>query len=169
MNAAGPDAPVPAPLQGGDNPGTAIALDTLKEMATRDAYATWQAARGARRMPSRADMTPRVMKKFLSVVALAEVIGGGGEFRFRVVGDQIASKQRLPLIGKTLAEVDQMVPGFGAFLKTVYRGTVEQREPLAYRGSYVRTADKHPFTYEAVILPLGDDGETPDHILVVSV
>jgi hypothetical protein len=120
-------------------------------------------------MPSRADMSPRVMKKFLSFVALAEIVDGGRDLRFRVVGDGIATKQKLPLIGKTLTEVDQMVPGFGTFLRNLYQRTVEQREALAYRGTYVRTADRHPFTYEAVILPLGDDGEAPDHVLVVSV
>ncbi|HEX4534285.1 MAG TPA: PAS domain-containing protein, partial [Rhizomicrobium sp.] len=129
----------------------------------------WQSVRAGRAMPSRADMSPRVMKKFLSFVALAEIVDGGRDLRFRVVGDGIATKQKLPLIGKTLTEVDQMVPGFGTFLRNLYQRTVEQREALAYRGTYVRTADRHPFTYEAVILPLGDDGEAPDHVLVVSV
>jgi len=167
METAGPGKPAPAPLSGGDWPGTAIAPSDLAQPATRDAYAAWQAARGARRMPSRAEMTPRVMKTFLSYIALAEIVDG--DFRFRVVGDGIAAKQKLPLIGKTLVEVDGMVPGFGAFLRDLYRKTVEKRDALAYRGRYVRTADGHPFTYEAVILPLGKDGETPDHVLVVSV
>ncbi|HEY8950474.1 MAG TPA: PAS domain-containing protein [Rhizomicrobium sp.] len=167
MEKADPGKPLPAPMPGGDWPGTAIAPPDLALSPTRDAYAAWQAARGTRRMPSRAEMTPRVMKTFLSYIALTEIVDG--DFRFRVVGDGIAAKQKLPLIGKTLTDVDSMVPGFGTFLRDLYRQTVEKRDALAYRGRYVRTADGHPFTYEAVILPLGNDGETPDHVLVVSV
>jgi hypothetical protein len=169
METTGPEKPAITPAFGGDDPGTSISPDSLKQTYTRDAHAAWLGARGARRMPSRADMTPRVMRKFLSYVALAELIDDGKDFRFRVVGDGIANKQKLPLIGKTLTEVDHLVPGFGTFLRNLYLRTVQQRDALAYRGTYVRTADRHPFTYEAVILPLGDDGETPDHVLVVSV
>lgn len=169
METPGPEEPTIAPVPGGDDPGTSISPGDLKQAYTRDAHAAWLAVRGDRRMPSRADMTPRVMRKFLSYVALAELTEDGKDFRFRVVGDGIATKQKLPLIGKTLSEVDQIVPGFGSFLRNLYLRTVRQRDALAYRGTYVRTADRHPFTYEAMILPLGDDGETPDHVLVVSV
>jgi hypothetical protein len=169
METPGPDEPVTAHMSGTDDPGTSICPDDLRQPSTRDAYAAWLGARGERRMPSRADMSPRVMRKFLNYVALVELVDGGRDFRFRVVGDGIATKQKLPLIGKTLAEVDRMVPDFGTFLRNLYSRTIEQRGALAYRGTYVRTADRHPFTYEAVILPLGDDGETPDHVLVVSV
>jgi hypothetical protein len=169
METAGHGKPAPAPMMGGDWRGTAIAPAGLVQPATRDAYAVWQTQRGARRMPSRADMTPRAMKTFLRFIALAEIVDNGKDFRFRVVGEGIASKQKLSLIGKTLTEVDRMVPGFGTFLRDLYQQTVQQRDALAYRGTYVRKADRHPFTYEAVIVPLGKDGETPDHVLVVSV
>ncbi|MBS0274261.1 MAG: PAS domain-containing protein [Proteobacteria bacterium] len=169
METASPEEHAITPEGIGDDPGTSISVDDLKQAYTRDAHAAWHGARGTRRMPSRADMTPRVMRKFLSYVALAELVDGGKDFRFRVVGDGIAHKQKLLLIGKTLADVDHLVPDFGTFLRNLYLRTVRQRDALAYRGTYVRTADRHPFTYEAVILPLGDDGETPDHVLVVSV
>lgn len=167
MDTPRPDAPAPAPS--GDSPSTSISPDDLKQTSTRDAYAAWQDARAGRQMPSRAAMSPRVMRKFLSFVALVEVIDGGEDFRFRVVGDGIATQQKLPLAGKTTADVDRMVPGFGAFLKGIYQRTLKQRDVQAYRGTYMRTADRHPFNYETLVLPLGDDGETIDHILVVSV
>jgi hypothetical protein len=169
METAGRDKPAPTPMTGGGWQGTAIAPADLIQPETRDAYAVWQARRNTRRMPSRADMTPRAMKTFLRFIALTEIVDGGKDFRFRVVGEGIASKQKLPLIGKTLTEVDQMVLGFGTFLRDLYQQTVQKRDALAYRGTYVRKADRHPFTYEAIIVPLGNDGETPDHVLVVSV
>ena len=102
METAGRDKPAPAPMTGGGWQGTAIAPADLIQPETRDAYAVWQARRNTRRMPSRADMTPRAMKTFLRFIALTEIVDGGKDFRFRVVGEGIASKQKLPLIGKTL-------------------------------------------------------------------
>jgi hypothetical protein len=169
METPGPEEPVIAPMPGSDSPSTSIPPNDLKQTPTRDAYAAWQTARATRLMPSRADMSPRVMRKFLSFVALVEVLDGGEDFRFRVVGDGIATQQKLPLAGKNIADVDKMVPGFGQFLKGIYKRTLKRREALAYRGTYMRTADRHPFNYETLVLPLGDDGETVDHILVVSV
>jgi hypothetical protein len=41
---------------------TAIGLDELRHPVVRGALDTWQRLRGDRRMPSRADMSPREMK-----------------------------------------------------------------------------------------------------------
>jgi hypothetical protein len=169
METPGPEEPVIAPMPGDDSPSTSISPGDLQQTYTRDAYAAWLAARGDRHMPSRADMSPRVMRKFLNYVALVEVLNGGEDFRFRVVGDGIATQQKLPLAGKTMADVDRMVPGFGGFLKGIYTRTLKHRDERAYRGTYMRTADRHPFNYETLVLPLSDDGETVDHILVISV
>jgi hypothetical protein len=40
--------------------------------------------------------------------------------------------------------------------------------PLAYRGLYFRPGDEHIFSHEAIMAPLGADGETADHVIVVA-
>jgi hypothetical protein len=50
-----------------------------------------------------------------------------------------------------------------------YSWTYRHGAPGAYRGWYVREADRRSIYHESVVMPLGDDGQTVDHILVVGV
>ncbi len=146
----------------------AIALDALENPLVRRALDVWRQARGARRLPAKADLTPRSMLGFLKHTALLKVLGGGEEFVFRIVGDQIAVQQGAPMQGKTMAEIDEMLPGHGTLLKRIYQAVMAAGAPLAFRGWYLRPADKHPFCHEVVILPVSDDGATIDHLFVVA-
>jgi hypothetical protein len=146
----------------------AIALADLESPVVRKGLDAWEKARGSRRMPRRADMTPRVLLGALTHVAIVRVIGRGDEFEFRIVGDQIRVQQGVPLKGKNTADVEEMLPGYGSVLKRIYRNTYDAGTPCAFRGWYTRPADNHPFFHEVVIMPLGDDGEHADHLLVVA-
>jgi hypothetical protein len=146
----------------------AIALDALENPIVRRALEVWRAACGGRAMPAKADLTPRAMLSFLKHAALLKVLDGGDEFVFRIVGDQIAVQQGAPMQGKTMAEIDEMLPGHGTVLKRIYQSVMAAGAPLAFRGWYMRPADKHPFCHEVVILPVSDGGEAIDHLFVVA-
>jgi hypothetical protein len=146
----------------------AIALADLESPVVRRGLEAWERARGERRMPSRADMTLRALAGVLTHVAMVRVVGKGEEFEFRIVGDQIRVQQGVPLQGKRMADVEQMLPAYGSVLKRIYRNAYEAAQPLAFRGWYTRLADNHPFFHEVVIMPLGNDGETVDHLIVVA-
>jgi hypothetical protein len=146
----------------------AIALDALENPLVRGALEVWNAAKGARALPAKADLTPRAMLAMLKNTALLKVLDGGREFVFRVVGDQIALQQGAPLQGKTMAEIDAILPGHGAVLKRIYQAVMEAGAPLAFRGWYLRPADKHPFCHEVVILPVAEDGAAIDYLFVVA-
>ncbi len=122
---------------------------------------TWQRLRGDRRMPSRADMTPRAMKGFLKYMTLAQALDGGRNFYFRISGDQVNIQQGMVLQGNTTDDIDARVPGYGAQLARLYARAMRRREVCAYRGLYFRPGDKHTFSHESIMAPLGDDGETP--------
>jgi hypothetical protein len=96
------------------------------------------------------------------------VIDDGEDFEFRIVGDQIRVQQGAPLQGKRMNEVQAMLPGYGDLLKRIYRNAYKAAEPRAFRGWYTRPADNHPFFHEVVIMPVGDDGKTVDHLIVVA-
>lgn len=149
-------------------PRTAIALDALENPLVLKGLEVWNRARGARRLPCKTDITPRAMLGFLKNTALLRVLDGGSEFVFRITGDQIDVQQGARLQGKTMAEIDKMLPGHGSVLRRIYQLVLEVRAPLAFRGWYLRPADQHPFCHEVVILPVADDGETIDHLFVVA-
>jgi len=156
------------PGKGEHRARTAIEVEDLRNPIVCEALSVWQRLRGERRMPSRADMTPRAMRGFLRNMTLVQVLDGARDFRFRVSGDAVNLQQGMPLQGMTTADIDVRVPGYGSQLKRVYARLYRRREPLAYRGTYFRPGDGHTFSHESVMLPLGDDGETMDHLLVVA-
>ena len=49
----------------------------------------WQSQRGTAAMPRRRDVTPADMKAYLPHILLADVVRGGEDFRYRVVGSQL--------------------------------------------------------------------------------
>lgn len=149
-------------------PRTAIGLDALENPLVRKGLGIWQAVRGERRFPKKADLAPRALLSVLKNTALLRVENGGEEFVFKIVGDQIAIQQGAQLQGKTMAEIDAMLPGHGSVLKRIYQGVLTAGAPLAFRGWYLRPADKHPFCHEVVILPASEDGTSVDHLFVVA-
>jgi hypothetical protein len=146
----------------------AIALSDVGNPTVRKALDAWEHARGTRAMPSRTDMGPRTLLGVLSNTAILRVIDGGADFEFRIVGDQIRVQQGAPLQGKRMGDVQAMLPGYGDLLARIYRNAYEAAEPRAFRGGYTSPADKQPFFHEVVIMPLGDDGATVDHLIVVA-
>jgi hypothetical protein len=146
----------------------AIPLADIGNPTVRKALDAWEQARGARAMPARAQMGPRALLSVLSNTAVLRVIDGGADFEFRIVGDQIRVQQGAPLQGKRMGDVQAMLPGYGDLLGRIYRNVYEAAEPRAFRGGYTRPADNHPFFHEVVIMPVGDDGVTVDHLIVVA-
>ena len=108
------------------------------------------------------------MRDFLKYTALIEVLEGGREFRFRVSADAVNLQQGMTLQGMTTADIDLRAPGYGTNLNRLYARVFRRRVPHAYRGTYYRPTDGHAFSHESIMLPLGADGETVDHVLVVA-
>jgi len=141
----------------------------IQNATLRKGLALWNLKRGDRRMPARADITPRDMAEFLRNIVLVKVLDGGQEFEFRVVGDAMVVVQGAAFQGMNTAEIDRQVPGYGSALREVYIRLCAQGEPHAFRGSAQNGPSGRPFTHESLLLPLGADGETTDHILVIGI
>jgi hypothetical protein len=157
------------PAEKPSRPRQSIVLSEIENPLVQKALGIWENARGARSMPSRADMSPRAMSGLLRNTVLVRVLGDGDEFEFRIVGDAIVQAQGASLQGMTMAQIDLVLPGYGSILHKVYTSAYRKRMPYAYRGWYVRDADGRAMFHESLLMPLGDDGEKADHILVVGV
>jgi hypothetical protein len=144
-----------------------IALADIQNPLLRKGLALWESQRGARRFPGREDMSPRMLGGLLRNTVLVRVLGD--DFQFRIVGDAIVAAQGASFQGKTTAEIDTTLPGYGRMLHRVYRIVRDAATPHAYRGWFERQADGRAFFHETVILPLGSDGEHVDHLLVLAI
>jgi len=146
-----------------------VAPGELQNPVTRKGLALWERLRGPRAFPSRNQMTPRDMGDMLANIVLVKVLDGGAEFEFRIVGDAIVVAQGASFKGMNLAQIDEVLPGYGIMLRAVYGHVVEAREVLAFRGWFERRADNRSFFHETLVLPLGESDAAVDHVLVVAV
>ncbi len=125
----------------------------------------WQAKRATRRMPSRADILPAELKAELPHILLADIIEGGADFRYRLVGTRLRQFFHAEPSGKRMSEA---IAPFGEqtleATLDAYRMVVERRTPLRLTGSG-SWYGQDPKTFDALLMPLSDDGTAVNMIL----
>jgi hypothetical protein len=125
----------------------------------------WNEKRGARAMPSRADVKPAELKPCLSSILMLDVLEGGRDFRHRIVGEDIADYFAWNPTGTTVKEAFATQPE--PLRKTVlqiYRCAVAQQVPV-YAFGETGWAAKSVERCEALHLPLSDDGVSVNFLL----
>lgn len=146
-----------------------ILLEDVQNPILRKGIEVWTRAKDSRRMPSRAQMTPRILAGVLRNTALVRVIGEAEEFQFRIVGDAIVQAKGMSYKNMTTADLERLVPGYGRGLHYAYSLVCTSRAPAAWRGWFERTDDARAYFQESVTLPLSDDDDIVDHLLVMGV
>lgn len=124
----------------------------------------WDVKRGQRRMPGRRDIDPKEIKSLLPQVLLVDVLDGGNDFRYRLLGSKLRPYFPDEVTGKIMSEA--LAP-FGAQTAgatlSVYRSVAIERTPLRIMGPGETFAQASKF-FEAILLPLGDDENTANMI-----
>jgi len=120
-------------------------------------HSYWQSKRRARRMPPRADIVPSELTLHLPQILLVDVLDGGKNFRYRLLGTRLTPYFPQMATGRTFTE--PLAP-FGAETVAgtiaVYRSIVNERQAALVKGpgKYYHQDAK---TFEAVLMPLSDD------------
>jgi hypothetical protein len=134
---------------------------TLRSRALREAYGYWDAKRGDRAMPARADLEPSEMRAWLAHVLLVDVLygpdGAVNDFRFRLVGTDVVERYGREFTGNSLSSLD--LDGKSPLIHAEYCRTVERRRPQYFIDEFVQNSGR-PMHYERLLMPLSDDGET---------
>ena len=147
-----------------------IRLEELSDPATIQAVAYWDVLRGNRRFPSRQALSIRRMAPFLRHLALIEVLDGGADYRFRLVGDAHVEARGADFTGQTVIEISARAPVFAERSHALYDYIRLTGEPYAVRGPMAANDAKWRITYrECVFLPLGAQDDLVDFILAISV
>lgn len=147
-----------------------ITLDALEDATVRTGASYWRMLRGARRLPARADLAPREMRGILKNTVLLKMLDGGADYEYRITGDAHVQAYGLAFRDMRITDIAKLSPVFGKQMHDLYEHVRKTAAPFAVRGWVGReVADARFVYYESVFLPLGDDGETVDHILIVSV
>lgn len=147
------------PLRSADNfAGTRMAplLDKIETPCLRELYAYWVKRRGDRDFPARRDIDPLDFRTALGQVVLIDVRYEPLRFRFRLHGTALAQHAGYDMTGKMVDDLPN--PANRAVLLERCRGLIETRAPVVVIRE--RLLGRRVFGYEAVWMPLSDDGTT---------
>jgi hypothetical protein len=125
----------------------------------QDLVAYWRRKRGENPLPRRRDIDPLELKQHLGSLNIIECLPGLADFRYRLIGTNIAAAYGRDSTGRTVralyAESD---PEYCDFLLDIYR-TVATRQVIARLKVNLRPVDKNYRLADSLLLPLeGDDG-----------
>jgi len=130
----------------------------LREPKLRRFYEYWTAKRGGRRLPARRDLDPLDFPYVLGNLMLIDVLRDPQRFRVRLHGTNVVARMHYDMTGKCLDEVPH--PEWRAYILERCRGLASSAEPLLLTNDMF--LDGWGSRYQALWLPLGDDGETVD-------
>lgn len=125
----------------------------------------WNEKRGARAMPRRADIDPFELRRHLPYFSLVDVIDGGRDFRFRLLGTGITGHFNRDSTGKMVREAyATAAPEVLAWMLDSMNDVVATKRPGLMRG-LLRAVMKDHVTFEVLHVPLSEDGETVSMLL----
>ena len=125
----------------------------------------WDEKRGARLMPSRKEIRPSDLRSHLGYVLMIEAIDDCADFRYRLIGTLVTQYFLTDATGKTVSESfahhgTAAVKGVTALLRKTARDCI----PMRSYGD-ANWLQQGLESFEAIYLPLSDDGKTCNMIL----
>lgn len=125
----------------------------------------WNGLRGERIGPRSGDIKPSSIRKHLPQVFMLDVVDGGAEFRYRLIGTEIVAGMGRDSTGKTISEVYGDHPDAMKRLIRSYEYVVKFRTPAFGHGKLFWHPEARFRNYSACLLPVSDDGETVNMII----
>lgn len=138
-------------------------LARIENEHLRAIYGYWSDKRNGRTMPSRSDIAESEMGNWKDNAIIVKVERGPTDFYYEHFGDKIVSLFGRNAQGERLSAFS----GKGAdIIRQGYVATLEGK--AAHHQSNFGDAQDGVYRYERVLLPLSEDGEAVDGILVLT-
>lgn len=134
-----------------------IASPALKAVALH-----WHEARGPKRMPSWADLNPKTIAPYLSLVWAYKFDAETDDFVGRLAGDRIARAYGKSFRGLTLAQIHTTPDGYRT--GRLLLGRVVSEPAIFYGHGRVFQVDGEFRSGERIMLPLSSDGIVGDGV-----
>ena len=144
----------------------AIAFPDLRSAALREGHAYWQAKKGDRLFPSRADFDPMMEAPKLSrQLILLDVQDDPLDFRYRLVGSFVSEYFLDDGTGRTVSDVFGQNDYLRKGALWVFRKTCTGKEPIRLRSPSGELGGRHYPNNDALYLPLSADGQSADMVM----
>jgi hypothetical protein len=128
--------------------------------------AYWNARRGVRFAPARADIDPADITALLPDIMMVDVLDGGRDFRFRLIGTRIVEGVGRDSTGRLFSELYADQPEARRRLGDRFQRVLRLRQPVFSRGRIYWVAERGHKSFESAHLPLSADGQNVDIILI---
>jgi hypothetical protein len=132
-------------------------MEKLAAPPLRELHGYWDQRRDGRSMPARADIDIALIPTLLQYVFLVDVLDGGRDFRFRLVGTHFRDVTGQEVTGQHVAEA--FPEQFGAEVRQIWGRVVEERRPVFGRGNLWIPGREH-VKWEGIAMPLAEDDRT---------
>lgn len=146
-------------------PALWAATDPLVQVRDRrllELLAYWNAQRGARRLPRRADIRPEDIRGLLPNVVLIDVEPQPLRLRYRLIGTEITRTMQRDSTGRYYDEI--YAPELLGEIYATFRYLLEHKAPMRTFGTAFYP-DKKFYSYETLNLPLSEDGAAINMVL----
>jgi len=129
--------------------------------------AFWNQARGARPMPSKADIDPvRLGARLLPHVLLVDVVDGGSRFRYRLCGSANTDAAGIDLKGRHVDELNPD-PDYIRYMIGLYRRSLDMRRPVYSESRHLALNSDGIRDTRRLICPLADHDGPIDRFISV--
>ena len=124
-------------------------------------YQYWLKLKGNRVMPSRSDIDPNDMVKYLSRIILADYHIEEDEFTFRLIGTKCMEVGG-EIFGKTIKSDNEMSRFYGRF-----KWCVDHKKPY-FIETDLEVFNKNYIRYSTIVCPLSNDDQNVNMLILVS-
>ncbi|HMM13687.1 MAG TPA: PAS domain-containing protein [Parvibaculum sp.] len=130
----------------------------------------WNAKRGTRPMPDRADIVPGEIPRLLPNIVICEVLRGGEDFRMRIFGTKLVELTGEERTGKSLSDfgAHAIVPTRPEIVQDrwleVIRRSYQQVKPVFVSGA-MTSSDRPYLAWHAVSCPLTAGGTAVSQLM----
>lgn len=138
--------------------------DGIDHPLLRQLYGYWDDKRGDRAMPARRDLDPLDIPGLLRHLILLDVTHDPLRFQVRLYGTEVTELRGHDLTGRYLYE--GKTTAIGAQTRPWNVATVETRRPHYVTGPYTDISDSRIGTFHRLGLPLSEDGEQVDMLMI---
>lgn len=140
--------------------------ERLRHAPLRFLLEHWRELRGDRQMPHARQIDALALRPALGFVSLLDVVEGGADFRYRLVGTVPAAVSGFEMTRRLLSE-HKASPYMVEYFIAVYRAMLRRPEPLYTEHSPPATV--RSCAWHRIALPLGDDAGSIMRFLTANV
>ena len=141
----------------------AVLMASIKSRRLHRLLDDWDRWRAGREFPARADFQPEQIAYLLGNVILLDVLYEPLRFRYRLIGSNLTQRRRYDLTGRFIDDNPDVA--FRATIVALNQQVIASRRPQRSEYRTISTGPNEFFDYEALNLPLSDDGHRINMIL----